>query len=174
MFRFDNYMEQWATKYKPLSHDPARHTSNRRFYRMDSISRFEEFAKSLTSAKSPSVAAVTQRDTDVAPNKIHFYSITHRCFFWVKEAENTELAAADAKAEASDMAYDFLAWLEHDKKINQNKALQALNIGSASIMTIPTKYNGWWAAELIIEQLLQRNMCAVKPELYTDINTITV
>ena len=112
-------------------------------------------------------------DTNLNPQNHKFFSITHRCFFWVKEAEKNELSAADAKAEASDIAYDFLSWLAHDKATNKNPALAALDIGSASVSTVPQCYNGWWAAELIIEQLLQRPLC-MKPELYLDTKMITV
>lgn len=165
-FRYDNYIEQWAQMYKPISHDPTRGSRDKRFYRIDSITRLEDFAVNLSQAKSPSVAVVTQLDgaIDGASNK--FMRYTHRLFFIVKQADTNiakgiidELSAADAKAEGQELAQDLFAWLYYDKCKNKNKDLAALDFETGAAFTVPQKFNGWWFTEVVIEHVVQRELC---------------
>lgn len=177
IFRIDNYLEKWAQRYKPISHDPTRGSRDKRFYRIDSITRVEDFATNLTQAKSPSMAVVTQMDGafDGASNK--FIRYTHRIFFFVKQpAANLsrgvidEVGAADAKAEGQELAQDLMAWLYHDKTVNRNKDLAGLDFSTATAFTVPQKFNGWWPTEVVIEHLVPRNLC-VNEEKYVEEET---
>lgn len=169
IFRLDNYLEQWAQVYKPISHDPTRGSRDKRFYRMDSITRLEEFTANLTQAKSPSMAVVTQMDGAVEGSSNKFMRYTHRIFFMVKQTDTNalrgvidELGAADAKAEGQELAQDLLAWFYEDKDKNKNKELAGLDFSTATVFSVPQKFNGWWPTELVIEHVVPRDLCINK------------
>lgn len=177
IFRFDNYVEQWATIYKPMQHDPSAGGRGKRMYRIDSINRLEEFAANLTAAQSPSVAVVTQLDGDAdGPNEKHI-RFTHRVFFFVKQPPVStqqgiidEVGAADAKAEGVEIAEDFLAYLYDDYKNNPKGVLRGIRWDTVAVFSYPQKFNGWWPTELVFEHLIPRNTC-VNPEKYINTNT---
>lgn len=167
IFRVDNYLEQWAQVYKPISHDPTRGSRDKRFYRMDSITRLEEFLANMAQAKSPSMAVVTQMDGAVEGSSNKFMRYTHRIFFMVKQTDTNalrsvidELGAADAKAEGQELAQDLLAWFYEDK--NKNKELAGLDFSTATVFSVPQKFNGWWPTELVIEHVVPRDLCINK------------
>lgn len=169
-FRMDEYLEAWAQIYKPLLHNPKRGSADKRFFRMDSINRLEDFAVSLTKVKSPAMGVVTQIDASLDGHQARFLRYTHRAFFFVKQAVPSagqgivdELSAAEAKVEGQNLALDLLAYLENDKKTNLR--LKGLDIDTATIFTVPQKFNGWWPTEFVIEQLVPRTLC-VNPEKY--------
>ena len=174
MFRIDNYVEHWAEIYKPISHRPDAGSKERRFYRIDALTSIPSFLTNLTSAKSPSVAAVTRVDGSLTGQSEKFVLYTYSIFFLVKQAGTSlqngvteELAATDAKIEGAEMAQDFLAWMNYDYRVNKNKELEGLNFRGASFFTTPQKFNGWWPTNLVIEHLRPRILC-VNKEKYDD------
>lgn len=173
MFRMDNLLEKWAQNFKPISHDPTPGSREKRFYRMDSVMRMNEFMKDMTMAKSPSMGYATQVDADLEGMSQKFFNYTHRIFFFVKQAPPTtstnildENLAADAKAEGVELAEHLLAWLTEEKK-NLSGDLRGIEFKGASVMSLPSKYGEWWLTELVIEQLHPRNLCVDKT-LYND------
>lgn len=172
-FRVDNYMERWAQIYKPIQHNPAKGSNNKRFFRMDSILRIEEFAASIAKTKSPCMGVVTQFEATLDGAQARFIRYTHRIFFFVKQTAPSvsqgiidELAATEAKAEGQEMAFDLLAYLENDKKTNPD--LKGLDFDTATVFSVPQKFSGWWPTEFVIEQLVPRNLC-VNPEKYVSL-----
>ena len=55
MFRFDNILEEWAKRYKPLSHDPQS-AKTRTFYRLKTINMENAVMRNQNTAKSPCMA----------------------------------------------------------------------------------------------------------------------
>lgn len=166
IFRIDNYLEKWAQIYKPISHDPTRGSRDKRFYRIDSIFKLESFAANISLAKSPSMLVVTQMDGELDGQSSKFIRYTHRVFFMVKQVSASglsgvidEVGAADAKAEGQLLGQDLLAWLMHDYKENKNKELAGLDFSTATIFSVPEKFNDWWGTEVTIEHLVPRNLC---------------
>ena len=43
--RIDNVIEQWATIYKPISHDPTRGSKQKRFFRFNSFADSADFQR---------------------------------------------------------------------------------------------------------------------------------
>lgn len=166
MFRIDDYCEAWAQKFKPISHNPERGSRNKAFYRMDSITRLEEFATGLTHAKSPSMAVVTQIDGEMVSNNPKFMRYTHRIFFFVKQAGSVlqnspidEVAAANAKYEGVELVQKLIAYIYNDKTKNKNNDLDGIDFNTATIISVPQKFNGWWPTELVIEHVIPRQLC---------------
>ena len=107
MFRMDEYLERWASKYKLLSHQPEAGSKGKRFYRIDAITSVPSFLANLANAGQVSLAYVTQFDAVLAGQGEKFLMREHRVFVLVKQqgvdvqnGVTEELAAADAKAVA--------------------------------------------------------------------------
>lgn len=181
MFRFDNYVEQWAMKFKELAHDPSKGSMNKRMYRMDSMMRNEEFSANLANAKSPSVGAVTQYDASSIGNGKRMMAFTHRVFFMVKQTTNSltnpvinEVAAADAKEHGVEMAMKFVAYMEQDRKgwpdakgrptKAPNADLATIDFDTIDIVTDPVQHNGWWFTELLVQHTQSRPLCVVSTD----------
>lgn len=174
MFRMDEYLEKWACKYIPLSHQPETGSKGQRFYRIDAITSVAPFLANLVNAKSPSMAYITQVDAVLAGQGEKFLMREHRVFFFVKQqgvnvqnGVTEELAATDAKIEGAEMAQDLLAWLYNDWRKNRNKELEGIDFKGAAIFTTPQQFNGWWPTEVTFSQLVPRNLC-VNQEKYHD------
>lgn len=171
MFRIDDYCEAWAQKFKPISHNPEWGSKDKSFYRMDSITRLEDFAARLTHAKSPSMAVVTQIDGEMVPNNPKFMRYTHRIFFFVKQAGSVlqnsptdEVAAANAKYEGVELVQKLIAYMFNDKTKVKNGDLEGLDFNTTTIITVPQKFNGWWPVELVIERVIPRQLCVSKED----------
>lgn len=168
MFRIDNYLERWAEQFKPIGHVPNKGSKEKRFYRMDSITRLDDFTKNLINAKSPSMGVVTQMDGQLDGQSGKFIRYTHRVFFLVKQKGASgaidEVAAADAKYEGNELAQKLIAYLYEDKVKNENKDLKGLVIETTAVITVPQMYNGWWPTEVVVEHLIPRNLCVNKED----------
>lgn len=172
MFRMDNYLEKWSSKYKLLSHQPEAGSVGKRFYRIDAITSLPSFMANLANAKSPSLGYVTHIDAVLAGQSEKFMQIQHRVFVFVKQAGvnvqngvTEEIAAADAKQEGLEIAQDLLAYIYKDWKKNGNKDLEGIDFRGASVFSTPQHFNGWWPVELIFSQTVSRTLC-VNPEKY--------
>lgn len=162
MFRFDNYCEEWATKFKLIQHNPKRGSLDKAFYRMDSFSKIIPLCANLTTRKNIAMAVVTKIDADAEGKNNKFFRFVLTAFILVKQKEATspsdqELYAAEAKALGFEIAEKFLAHIENDKQTNPE--LKALNLDQASIFTDDVIYGKWWATEIMIENVSPRNLC---------------
>lgn len=171
MFRIDNYVEQWAVKYKPISHNPAKNSKERAFYRIDSIDATLDLAANISIAKSPACAVATEMEAQVSPASNRKVVYTYRIFFMtrqhgaslsVKAVDGTE--EMECKVNNDEMVQDFLAYISTDKK-NGNRELAGLDLDGAEWYSAPVKFNNWWFTVLVIKNLLPRNLC-VNPEKY--------
>lgn len=172
MFRMDEYLERWASKYKLLSHHPEAGSKGKRFYRIDAITSVPSFLANLANAGQVSLAYVTQFDAVLAGQGEKFLMREHRVFVLVKQqgvdvqnGVTEELAAADAKAVGAEVAQDLLAYIYNDQKRNGNKDLEGIDFKGAAIFSTPQMFNGWWPTEVTFSQLMKRNLC-VNPEKY--------
>lgn len=169
MFRMDDYLEKWACKYIPLSHQPEAGSKGKRFYRLDGITSVAPFLANLVNAQSPSMGYITQVDAVLAGQAEKFMVREYRVFFFVKQqgvsvqnGVTEELAATDAKNEGYEMAQDLLAYLYNDRKKNGNKDLEGIDFKGAAIFTTPQQFNGWWPTEVTFSQLVPRELCVNK------------
>lgn len=118
MFRLDNLLEDWATRFKPLSHDPAEGAKHKTFYRIDRLGGDNGFARNFNTTPSPCMAFPTSIDAKMGRNAKQI-SYHHGFYFMVKQASaslsktnhSADLDAADCKAELNDLATALLAYL---------------------------------------------------------------
>jgi len=163
MFRFDNLLEDWACSYKPLSHDKARGSKDRAFYRVDTISAESDFVRNFATAKSPCMAYATNLDARIGKNT-NTIEYTHTIYFLVKQSGQglTKKAlddqdATECKYQSDELVQDLLAYLM-DKKRSES-GLKGLDIEGAEWATIPVKFNGWWICGLQMTQYVHRHLC---------------
>jgi len=184
MFRLDNFLEKWATIYKPLSHDPSADAKHKTFYRIDRLGGDNTFARNFNTAHSPCMAFPTAIDAKMGriPSQIVYH---HGFYFMSKQSSaslgklnhSADLDAADCKAELNDLAQALLAWLYAERKratdpatLNnytqeERIALQGLDLEHAEWWTVPELYNGWWVLGIEFDRTESRTLC-VKPEDY--------
>ena len=184
MFRLDNLLEDWATRYKPLSHDPAEGAKHKTFYRIDRLGGDNGFARNFNTAPSPCMAFPTSIDAKMGRNAKQI-SYHHGFYFMVKQASaslsktnhSADLDAADCKAELNDLAIALLAYL-FDLRAKARKmqlgdtytkadciAIAGLELEEAEWWTVPELYNGWWVLGIEFDRTESRELC-VNEEQY--------
>lgn len=177
MFRFDNFCERWAMSYKPLSHVISDDERGKRFFRHDSQEEMMDIAKALTNVNGHNrlMSVITAFDGDLARSsdqaaRPNFYVWRRHVLFWVRQAQGrnagpiNEVAAADAKAEAMEMACDFITFLDYmsDSRRGNVKDLSGIDLDSIELSTLPVRYNGWWIAVLHFDQQEARELCNIE------------
>ena len=166
MFRFDNYLEQWAANYLPISHNPAKGSKDKGFVRMDTIARLEEMVNLLTTfRKNIVLGAVTQVDLVAAPNNSKMMIHNRTAFVIVKQAtsDNNELAAADAKHIGLEVASDLIACIKKDR--DTNPIFKGFSIDGFHVSSSNVKFGSWWPVMILLQQVESRQLC-VNPEKY--------
>lgn len=184
MFRLDNVLEQWATIYRPLKHDPAAKSTRRTFFRISMIDAQSYFVRNFNTQPSPAMAYATHVDAEMEKN-LKYINYRHVIYFLVKQQNAAgktdlldELAAADARYDTDDMVQDLLAFLtqmktaanngQNEMKVGEHifpitkderQGWRGLQIDEAHWGTLPTHFNGWQICGLTIEQLQPRNLC---------------
>lgn len=192
MFRLDNVLEQWATIYRPLKHDPAAKSIRRTFFRISMIDAQSYFVRNFNTQPSPCMAYATHVDAEMEKTS-KFINYRHVVYFLVKQQNaagktdvTDEMAAAEARYDTDDMVQDLLAFLsqmqtaanngqmklkvgEHTFPItkDERQGWRGLQINEAHWGTLPTHFNGWQICGLTIEQLQPRQLC-ITPTKYID------
>ena len=158
MFRLDNILEDWATAYRPLSHQKQRDTKHRTFFRISMIDGNSEFVRNFTTTPSPAMAYATHIDAELAQQNPKAVSYRHVIYFMVKQAEGgrsktiatDEDAATEARFEADEMVQDLLAYLFSLKSLaagktltpEQQSRLSACSVSSNTIAANPETREG--------------------------------
>lgn len=187
VFRIDLLCERWAEKFKAIQHDPTPGSKRKRFFRHDTYTNIEEFAKALSDVKDAAMSVCTQFDGELgvpsygvqSPDP-KFIRYTQRIYFWRQQEQGRyrnevdgELEAVEAKVLTQEYAQKFLAWLDAKRKREERELkpseqmLKGIRIDSVAIFTHPKKYNGWWTTEMVMEQFVPRELC-VNPEDYVE------
>lgn len=118
MQRLDHILEQWATLYKPLSHNPDKSAKHQTFYRIDAISEQNAFMRNFNTAPSPAMAYCTIVDAGLNEQNPKLVDYYHVVYFMVKQRTTLNATAvtdneesAELKFDLSDMVQDLLAFL---------------------------------------------------------------
>lgn len=187
MFRFDNILEEWAKRYKPLSHDPLS-AKTRTFYRLKTINMENAVMRNQNTAKSPCMAYSIVVDAEMKNTAAVSYQ--HTIYFLSRAvsrtlkttAKNDEDLGIDQQQMMDEMVRDLLAYLskmKHDNKdpltdefldIETTKALKGLKIESAQWASMPyvVKFGEWHIMGLQIEQIVGAATCIAKAKYITE------
>lgn len=179
--RFDNILEHWAEIYRPISHNPAKGSKQKAFYRIDTINTQNEFVRNVNTAASPALAYSSLIDAELRGSQkgVHY---RHTMYFLAKQpqvslaksAKQDDDNASALKFEMDEWVNDLITWLSVVRRtglcpITQQRfsdvdiqALRGLDIDNASWATVPMMYNGWWVLGLEIDQYAPRSLCVVE------------
>lgn len=118
MFRLDNIIEQWATIYKPTSHDPsaAAKPQDKAFFRIDRFELQNEFDRTFNLRQKPCVLYCTNIEARLADGKPKAVDYAYGLYLCQKQRTVANYASDDegaalAKLDLNDMTLDLLAYL---------------------------------------------------------------
>lgn len=184
MFKFDNVLEHWATIYKPISHDPAAKSKDKRFFRIQELDLQSEWSRNMNTIDKPCMLyrnAVEAEIDKQNPKRVNrFWGI----YLAVKQksANNVidEAAADDCKTLLDEMTIDLLAWLFDLKEKAGNgrtdianpffslsdretrEALRGLRLEQTAWWSTPVHLAGWWVMGIEFHGLDPRQLCVNK------------
>lgn len=160
MFHFDDYIEAWAMKYKPMQHHPK---NNVRMFRTESIKTATDPAivQKMLSTASPFVSVVTHVDADFDSGLLYH---TYRAFIYVRCLQGLhadDLARTEAKREGLTHAVKLLAYLYEDKYTHENPDLKGTNVETGKIFTAGLVNDGWYATEILLDDMQAYERCVL-------------
>lgn len=156
MFQFHEFVENWASLYKPMQHIPGTRSRNCRFYLVDSYMSMIDFAKSLPDSKSPCVVMESNQEGIVSDR---FDYPEHTIYFMVKATDMQDGRAAHAaKLESKQHMMKFLAYLQA-KKAEETPGLENIDLERAEYVTTGPLYNGWYSVSLTLSNMSPYSRC---------------
>jgi len=183
-FRFDNILEDWTVLYKTLSHDKAKDSKNKRFFRIKTIDTTNEFGRNSNTLQSPCMLYSVMVDAE-NDGRAKVVSYRYEIYFasraisrgLAKNAKQNDELGTDQQLAMDDMVQDLLAYL-HEMKLTgacpitkqmldnvQLQGLKGLQLDKAEWASIPIKFGEWHIMGLSIEGIAPRLLC-VNTELY--------
>lgn len=169
MFRFDNYMEHWASIYKPFLHIPDDPKMSR-FFRVNDEMLLDEFLQRYQRLDAPCCGIVTHIEGNAnVPKRLDEPVV--KFLFFARADENDYRAQADAKECCYDHAWKFLLRMQRDKDIfaRQDRAhpLAHADLSNVRFDMLGPITNGWF--ELIVTvQVVQPAPQCYSPEDYIE------
>ena len=184
LFRFDNFCENWAMAYTPISHVPSKDGRQARFFRHNSLDERAEIHKRLAATDKCDLfmSVITAfdgeliRSSEQAPDP-NFYIWRRHVLFWSHQSPANlsrvpadEEAAAEAKARGVEAATDFLAFVATCQDSVRfprpaDRIIDGVDLDSVEISTLPMAFDGWWVTVINFDQMEPRQKCA-NPEKY--------
>jgi hypothetical protein len=167
ILRFDNIVEEWARKYKPMQHDNSANSKNKRYFGLGSVSSIPDFVNTLPKNASPAVGCVTHLEGNLQGK---FLYPNYKVYFFVKcptMVNKDSLMEANAKAECLDHAIKFIAWLQDQKRVKQRKELGQIDTENIDYDTRGPLFDNWYACELYIRNIEFAPKC-VNPVDYVE------
>lgn len=186
IFRFDNFCENWATAYAPISHISGKNSKQKRFFRHDTIDERLDVVKNLTSLKCDLfMSCITAFDGEVTASsenaaKPNFYAWRRHVLFWAKSTDAAgqkagvastpldEISAAEAKARGVEAATDFIAFVSELRE-DRKSVFAGIDMESIEIATLPVSFNGWWITVINFDHLEPRQKCIVDSKYNTEL-----
>lgn len=187
IFRFDNFCEQWASVYKPISHIAVKASKQKRFFRHDTLDERIDVVKNLTGLTKCNLfmSCITAFDGELTPSSENssnpnFYTWRRHALFWAKGEQASvnkqgvptapldELSAAEAKARGVEAATDFIAFMRKQKEDRRGE-MAGVDLESIEIVTLPVSFNGWWITVINFDQQEPRQKCVVESKYDTEL-----
>jgi len=187
MFRLDNVLEYWATIYKPIQHNPAAKSKDKRYFRIQEIDLQSEWSRNMNTITKPCLLFRMQTEGEIDKNNPKRINNFWGCYLAVKQQSVNNVVddagATDCKVQLNQMTIDLLAWLFDlqskaaagrtdianpffslsDKETRE--ALRGLRLEQTSWWSTPVHLNGWWLMGIEFHGLDPRQLC-VNPEMY--------
>lgn len=163
MFRFDNFMEEWAKKYKPIAHRPDEKKGTR-FFRVNSEFTLDEFLQNYQDIgyDTPCCGIITHLEGMANVPKRLDYPTTNVLFLQLAD-ENDYRAQADAKADCNLHMWKFLAYLHREvegvKRSDRSHPLAQMDLEKIRYDMIGPITNWWFCQILTIQGINHTPVC---------------
>lgn len=164
MFRFDRFVEHWASIYKPMLHTPDRYGRNKRFFLTDTYMGMVDFMTQIRPDQSPCVVMESSQEGTMTDR---FDYPRYSLYFMVRAEDMSDGSAAmDAKIEAKQHMQKFLIYLRRKKEeaeMNRRKSgLENIKIEQyLDYQTVGPMYDGWFGVLISLENLEAYSACVV-------------
>lgn len=173
MFRFDSFVENWATVYKPMLHDPSPNGRNKRFYLTDTYMGLVDFMTNIRPNQSPCIIMESSQEGAITDR---FDYPRYALYFMVQaDIMSNGRAAIEAEIEAKTHMIKFINYLRHQKRMNeilhQRSGLENIKIESyLDYQPVGPFYNGWYGIQITLENLEAYSQCVISDDYIVDIN----
>lgn len=166
MFQFHEFVEHWASIYKPMCHVPGPRSRNVRFHLVDSYLSMVDFVKSLPDAKSPCVVMESNQE-GVVSDRFDYPEYT--LYFMVRATDVADgRAAMHAKLESKQHMMKFLAYVL-SKKEEEEEGLDNLDLERAEYNTTGPLYDGWYSVVLTLSDVARYSRCIDENDYITSV-----
>lgn len=163
--QFYDFVEHWATIYKPMLHQSGERSKNKRFFLTDTYMGMADFMTQIQPQQSPCVVMESNQEGTLGdgidyPN----YAI----YFMVRAERMTDgRAAMLAKVEAKHHLKKFVSYIRQ-KQAKEDPALLHISIDDRlPYQTVGPMYNGWYGVMLQLSDARQYSNC-FNPEDYVE------
>lgn len=160
-FRFESFVENWCTIYRPLQHVPGERSKNKRFFLTDTT--YLGMADFMANIGNRSSSCVVM-ESSVEGTLVRGLDVQqHTIYFFVKATDTQDgHAAREALLEAKTHMNEFLAYLRQKQSEGMSE-LQNINLDDRSgYQSVGPLYNGWWGVFITIEDTRQVRLCVDK------------
>lgn len=165
MANFFQFVEHWATIYKPMQHVPGETSRNKRFFMTNDYLSMVDFAKRLPVNETPSVVMENNMEgqlDDVVDNPEYVI------YFMVKSSDmNDSRQVLAAKTEAKEHMLRFVSYLK--MKSDSNPDVENYSV-SPRYQTVGPIYNGWYGVMITVSLQSVVSQCVAKDDYVGDIN----
>lgn len=171
MYRFDKFVEHWASLYKPMLHEKGRHGRNKRFFLTDTYMGMVDFMTQIRPDRSPCVIMESGQEGTMTDR---FDYPRYTLYFMVRAQDMSDgTSAMDAKIEAKQHMQKFLIYLrrkkEEDELHRRKSGLENIKIEQyLDYQTVGPMYDGWFGVLISLENLEAYSTCIVADDYIED------
>ena len=168
MFRFDQFVENWASIYKPMLHEPGPYSRNQRFFLTDTESGLIDFMTNVQPERSPCVIMESSQEGTIGRG---LDRPQYTLYFMVQaEQMGDGRAAYEAKLEAKDHMQEFIKFLNEEQDKAEAEGMQSgvQNIDASENIpyySIGPFHDGWYSVYITLEDVQRSSKCT-SPDKY--------
>lgn len=172
MFRFDSFVEHWASIYRPMLHEKGKYGRNKRFYLTDTYMGLVDFMTQVQADRSPCVIMESAQEGTISDS---FDYPRYSLYFMVQADEMSDgTSAMEAKIEAKQHMQKFMNYLRKKQEENARNrvrtGIEGIKIDKyLEYQTVGPFYNGWFGVQITLENLEAYSRC-VSGDDYIDDN----
>lgn len=171
MFRFDKFVEHWASIYKPMLHEKGRYSRNRRFYLTDTYMGLVDFMTNIRPDLSPCVVMESAQEGTMTDR---FDYPRYSIYFMVRAEDMSDgESAMEAKTEGKIHMRKFMNYLrakqEEDNRRKLKTGIAGIKIEQfMNYETVGPFYDGWYGIQITLENLEACSSCVLQEDYIED------
>ena len=162
MFRFDEFVEDWASIYKPMLHEKGEYSRNRRFFLTDTEAGLIDFMTSIQPDQSPCVVMESSQEGTIGRG---LDRPQYTLYFMVRaEIMGDGKSAYEAKLEAKQHMKKFITYIRNCQEVEEReqRTVGVRNIeveDGLPYYSVGPFYNGWYGVYITLEDVQRFSKC---------------